>query len=258
MELYERDRKRSMVSTDIPDAYWHWIIDGVNHDSGDGWQPLLIEDTKAQVCGYVLHRSRRWGSVLDILNVGLADGNSYVTLIRPLLRLLREVAPAVPLMLGRDAVAPNKLEFGLGATHPLYDALAHELTSHANPPYAWFVRVPDLPGFVRHIAPALERRLPGTAAEGFSGEVPISFYRGGVRLVFEQGRLTTAEPWQRPDRSEIPGAGFPPLVFLQLLFGRRSLDELQHAFPDVWVSDEVAAVVRALFPRRYSLAMPLD
>ncbi len=258
MELYERDRKRSMVSTDIPDAYWHWIIDGVNHDLGDGWQPLLIEDTKALVCGYVLHRSRRWGSVLDILNVGLADGNSYVTLIRPLLRLLREVAPAVPLMLGRDAVAPNKLEFGLGATHPLYDALAHELTSHANPPYAWFVRVPDLPGFVRHIAPALERRLPGTAAEGFSGEVPISFYRGGVRLVFEQGRLTTAEPWQRPDRSEIPGAGFPPLVFLQLLFGRRSLDELQHAFPDVWVSDEVAAVVRALFPRRYSLAMPLD
>ena len=118
--------------------------------------------------------------------------------------------------------------------------------------------MPDLPGFVRHIAPALERRLPGTAAEGFSGEVPISFYRGGVRLVFEQGRLTTAEPWQRPDRSEIPGAGFPPLVFLQLLFGRRSLDELQHAFPDVWVSDEVAAVVRALFPRRYSLAMPLD
>ena len=56
--------------------------------------------------------------MLDILNVGLADGNSYVTLIRPLLRLLREVAPAVPLMLGRDAVAPNKLEFGLGANSP--------------------------------------------------------------------------------------------------------------------------------------------
>lgn len=258
MALYERGRKNSQVSTDIPEAYWHWLIDGVNHDSGDGWQAQLIEDTSGQPCGYVVHRSRRWASTLDIFNVGLLEGNSYVTLVRPLLRLLGELASAVPMMLGREAKAADKLNFGLGATHPLYDALGTSLVSHSNPPYAWYVRVPDVPGLLRHLAPALERRLPGTAGEGFSGELPISFFKGGVRLVFERGRLTTSEPWQRPERSEIPGAGFPPLVFLQLLFGRRSLDELRYAYPDVWSSDEITPLLEALFPRSYSLTIPLD
>jgi len=42
------------------------------------------------------------------------------------------------------------------------------------------------------------------------------------------GRLAAAEDYRaegwRPERQ----AGFPPLVFLQLLFGRRGLDELRH------------------------------
>ena len=29
------------------------------------------------------------------------------------------------------------------------------------PPYAWYVRVPDMPAFLRHIAPVLEARLGG-------------------------------------------------------------------------------------------------
>jgi len=47
-------------------------------------------------------------------------------------------------------------------------------------------------------------------------------------------------------------------VFLQLLFGYRRLDELRHAFPDVWARDEAIPLLRALFPSRRSLVLPIQ
>ena len=54
-------------------------------------------------------------------------------------------------------------------------------------------------------------------------------------------------------------AGFPPLVFLQLLFGRRSFADLRYAYPDVWAEDNAGAVLlETLFPARSSWVLPLD
>ncbi len=53
-------------------------------------------------------------------------------------------------------------------------------------------------------------------------------------------------------------AGFPPLVFLQLLFGYRSLHELRSIYPDVFAEGEAASVLEALFPKRLSSLIPLD
>jgi hypothetical protein len=71
-------------------------------------------------------------------------------------------------------------------------------------------------------------------------------------MVFEQGRLVGAADWQRPLYGSEESGGFPPLVFLQLLFGHRSIEALRQAFPDVLVSDEARPVLNALFPTRPS------
>jgi hypothetical protein len=71
-------------------------------------------------------------------------------------------------------------------------------------------------------------------------------------MIFDRGKLTTVEDWQRPTWDANKDGGFPPLVFLQLLFGYRSLDELRFAFPDVRVNDNVELLVKALFPSRAS------
>jgi hypothetical protein len=93
---------------------------------------------------------------------------------------------------------------------------------------------------------------------GFSGDLKISFYRGGLRLVFEGGRLAEAADWQAPPTNEEwDGAGFPPLVFLQLLFGHRSLEELGYAFPDCRADEEPTLLLNALFPKRTSWVVPL-
>lgn len=148
----------------------------------------------------------------------------------------------------------NNLNFGLGAHHPAYQAFDANLDA-LQPPYGWYLRVADVPGFLRHITPALEKRLANSVMSGYSGEMKITFYRGGLRLVFEQGKLTAAEPWQEPiERNEADkaGAGFPPLVFLKLLFGYRSLAQLREAFPDCWADEEATLLLNALFPRQDS------
>jgi hypothetical protein len=40
---------------------------------------------------------------------------------------------------------------------------------------------------------------------------------------------------------------------LQLLFGRRSVEDLEYAFPDCWAGDrQCAALLNVLFPKRPS------
>jgi hypothetical protein len=138
----------------------------------------------------------------------------------------------------------------MGREHPVFDAIP-ELLPKARPPYAWYIRVPDLPQFLRHIAPALDARLARSAMAGYTGDLKISEYRRGFKIAFENGIVTNTEPWQ-PAIDERGDCGFPPLVFLQLLFGRKSLLELREFYPDVWASDPSAVLLEALFPKQYS------
>ena len=259
MELYERERRRSAVSAEIPAAYWRWALDGVSPASGEGWKTLVIVDQTDARRGMVLVSQRRWGNTLGLRSLALAENVSYLEVVRPLLRALRDLAPTIPA--AREDKVPNRIELELGAHHPVYDVLGEALAPRYDPPYAWYVRVADLPGFIRRITPALERRLTDSALAGHSGELRIDFYRGGLRLVLERGRITTVEDWQRrirPAAGDEPMAGCPSLIFLQLLFGRRSLQDLRYAFPDVWAGDEGQPLLEALFPRRQSHVMELS
>ena len=144
----------------------------------------------------------------------------------------------------------------LGAQHPAYEALGRDLPS-VYAPYAWYLRVPDLPGFVKHIRPALEQRIAASVAAGHSREIKISFYRNGLRLVLEEGRLVTIESC-KPTPEDEGIAAFPDRTFLQILFGYRSFEELKHAFADCWCdSEEVRALLDILFPKKLSDVFPL-
>jgi hypothetical protein len=140
--------------------------------------------------------------------------------------------------------------FDLVANHPLYDTIAEALPK-TSPPYAWYIRVPDLPAFLSHIAPALERRLAASPQAGYSGEMTINFFRSGIRFTFDAGRIAVAS-WT-PERIEAGDALFPDLSFLPLLFGFRSLEEIQSHYPDCSTATDVArALLPILFPKKDS------
>jgi hypothetical protein len=256
MALYDRDRARALVSAVIDESSWRWVIAGMHPETDENWLTQLILDGSQHAVGYVLTSRARYGSHFGMRGLVVDEGMSLTSMLPSVLRALAAQAPTVPMPHPRTQSA-TILSLALGRAHPAYDALPHITPVAKVHPYAWYVRVADLPAFVRHIAPALERRLPGSIVEGYTGEVKLSFYRGGLRLAFAAGRITTAEDWS-PTDWDAGHAGFPPLIFLRLLFGHLDLDALQTAYPDVWVNDAVRPLLEALFPAGLSWVLPLD
>lgn len=125
------------------------------------------------------------------------------------------------------------------------------------PPYAWYVRVPDLAGFLRLVSPVLEERLAASDLAGYSGALELNQYRRGLRLVFRGGKLVRVESWL-PTTEERGQASFPDLTFLQLLLGFRSFDQISDAYPDCRADERSAALLDALFPQQASHLMPTD
>lgn len=251
-ECYNRRRSNSMVWASISDSYWHYELEGwkVQPEWGKTSNLLILINSAGEATGYVMLPPRRWSRELSVWLFDVIPGANLRAILPPLLRALQAYGSQLPTA-KPDTDAMSEIGFYLGRTSAIYDVMG-ELAVAREAPYAWYVRVPDLPAFLRHIAPVLERRLAASEVAGYTGELKIDFYHGGLRMVFEQGHLTTVENWIVPVFDSNAGAGFPALVFLQVVFGYRSIDELRHAFPDVWVSDETGYLLKVLLPARAS------
>ncbi len=149
----------------------------------------------------------------------------------------------------------TSLALNLGPHHSAYTALG-ELLEGYRPGYAWYIRVPDLPAFVRHIAPVLERRLAGSVMAGHSGTLRLNFYREQMTLVFSGGRLTEVGTFT-PKQVEDGDARFPDLTFLHVLMGHRTLAEVNYIYPDCYANPAAAVLLDILFPTRPSNPVPL-
>ena len=265
MAFYARSRGESLIWSDAPEAFWRHHIAAWDDPfvQGDPLRTILhgrlymIVGAGGEAVGYVWLAAKRWDEKLGIWALHLDPGQNWQDAAPCLLRAFRDYGQQTP------ATETNtkpfaELEIMLGRTHPLYTVLQDVLPMRAVPPYAWYLRVADLPGFIRHIAPILEARLATSLLSGYSGEVKIDFYRGGLRLELAQGRLTAVEPWRTPDYGDEADAGCPPLLFLQLLFGYRSLPELRSVFPDVWANAKPARLLETLFPQQPSFVHPMN
>jgi hypothetical protein len=248
MELAARQAARSLVACVRDEALWRYELTGRDEGS-DEWHAWRIVDTAAgEPVGVLGHPGRLWGKALAARTYELRGGVSWLAVTPSVARYLVATGREYAARDGRECAG---FSFMLGTEHPVYEAFTDRLPRTV-PPYAWYLRVPDLPRFLRRIAPALERRLAESPLAGHSGHLKLSFYRDGLRLAFERGRLTGVEPWQ-PSPADEGAAAFPGLTFLQLLFGYRALHELRYAFADCWVEDDEPGVLLAsLFPKRPS------
>jgi GNAT superfamily N-acetyltransferase len=254
MELYNRQRSASMVWNIFSERFWRYQIQEEKDPTVVGKQMcvrMIIDDAGA-VQGYLMVATKRWSKSLDVYALDVAAGVSWQAMVTPLLRLLQAYGKQIPAV-QPDTPPFQEINFWLGSAHPVYEVLGEALAPYYEPPYAWYVRVPDVLAFIRHIAPALENRLANSTAAFYTGEFTLDLFRGGIHLVFDRGRITRIEPWRAPVYKNTADASCPALVFVQLLFGYRSLDELRYAFPDVRVESSNAAVLlNALFPKKFS------
>jgi hypothetical protein len=212
-------------------------------------QVCLIENLVGEPVGFIAHPVNLLDSKMAATAYELKPGISWL-----------EVTPGVARYLWakgevyaqRDGGSCLGFSMGLGEAHPAYQVIAHRQPSYRRP-YAWYLRVPDLAAFISTVAPALEKRLAKSVCCGFHGELKISFYRSGLLLGFDHGKLGTIKGLSA-NELEKSNAAFTGLTFLQLLFGYRSLDEIRYTYPDCSADDDRAApLLNALFPR-----MPSD
>ncbi len=256
LELYDRRRRESIVTSPIEANWLRYHLRMWNVlETDDNWHLQIIIDHAGMALGFLLTPVVRWRKHMAVFALEVRPEVNLSAVLPPILRALAVQGQQLKAKPGAGPL--HEISFNLGVTHPVYDVLGSALTTRRVPPYAWYVRVPDVPRFLRHIAPVLERRLLESPLGRYSGELHITLYRSGLRLAFEDGTLKLAESWRSPAYSTIEDAGFPPLVFLQLLFGYRSLDDLRYAYPDVWVKDEAELVLKTLFPMKPSWVVPL-
>jgi len=256
---------RYLVTAPRDETAWRYIIGGRSADSAARSVVRIIETPTGTPAGYVEHVPRLWGPALPVRELEVAPGVSWRAIAFPLLAYLCETGETYASSAKRELAL---IDFWLlGAAHPFGGVLQFAGARRA---YAYYLRAPDLPRLVRHLGPVLEHRLAASAVVGHTGELRLSCYRSGVRLVLDRGRIATVETWRPPLTAAgvdfgLPtpderraSAMFPDLTFLQLLFGYRSLDELEAAFPDcITRGAEPRALLQALFPKAPSKVWPI-
>jgi len=238
-------RRRYLVTCQRDEATWRYEIGG--RDKAEPGPPVvwIVETANGQPVGYVTHAGRRDGAQLRVQAAELVEGASWQAAAPAIVRGLIEVG---------NRMAPEplaELALLLEREHPLYRWMPGE-PPRRNRGYAWYLRVPDLPAFLWRIAPVLEARLAASDAAGYDGYVQLWFYRDGLQLTFEGGRLVAIDPWST-EHTRQATAVFPDLTFLQLLFGYRSITELSEIYPDCFARPRgAAALLDVLFPKRIS------
>lgn len=257
VELYRSSQQRYLVSCDWDEALWRYELGGKSAGNVNRMEMRIIKDESGERVGFLVHPRMLWGVAMVVFIFELSPKISWNNVTPSVVRYLSETGEAYA---QRDKKEELYASFGfrLGDWHPVYDVM-HDSLPQQRKPYAWYLRVPKLPEFLLHIKPVLETRLENSPYFGFTGELRLTFYRQGLKLTFEQGYVKLIEAWNPTPHGHSGEAAFPELTFLQLLFGYRSLDELDHAFADCWwENDQTYGLLNTLFPKQLSDVFPVS
>jgi hypothetical protein len=248
-ELYDRNASGLLYTAQRSQEEWEYEFGGRSHGNTRRREWLMIEDARRNRVGYIQYLPCLAAPHLPmfrIYQVELASDVSYLNLMPSLLRGLWTKAQE---LVASGEIACERLqdiEFALERDHPAYQALPKD-SFYDLKPSPWYIRIPNMPGFLREIRPALEQHLLGTVAEGYTGRLKLSFFRDGIELCFERGRITSIQTWL-PENVKQGDARFPFFSFWQLVCGWQRFQELTEKFPDCSGTHEAAILLDALFP----------
>jgi len=258
-ELYKQSCARSYVSCTRDEKmfeYENFLENNPLNGNASWWD--VIETVEGERLGILHHRryvhqGRHTSDCYEIL-----PQFDWAEVTPCVLRALTQQANAMEI---EDKQPLAKLGWFLQSNHPFYE-ITPERSASLFDGYAWYIRVPDVPAFLQHIAPILEKRLAASNFRGLTDMLRLNFYRDGIEIIFENGKIKSAQAWRAAandfGQSGFGNAAFPELTFLKILFGYRSRAELQTLFPDCLAdSEKTSALLDVLFPKQISHVMPI-
>lgn len=207
---------------------------------------LMIVNTDGQPVGYlVLIDSLRDPHELRCLAYVVGPESSYLATFQDAMYGVRDWAQE------RYGRVPETVMFYPGIHEAVDRLIDRSYAGHlGRREYGWYLRVPDMAAFLRHITPVLEQRLEGTGAHRYTGSLRIGFANlRGLELTFDAGRITGITNITGKDGYD---AEFPWHTFLNVVFGWRTADEMIAVLPDVWTNGKASVLLNALFPKKLS------
>ena len=253
-ELYKAHGANSLINRRRTENIWRYELETANPQAIAFLNAQIISDENGRDVAYMTLQTAGEESPFFVREVGVLPGHSWRSVG---LFIARELKRRVDILNKERKKPITNILFIMDDSHPLMTALDGQLEKRHDP-YAWYIRVPDLHGFMRHITPVLERRLAESVVAGHSGSLRLNFATDTLKLTFKEGRITEIARYE-PKEVEDTDALFPDLSFLHLLFGYRSLEELGQARTDCYArTAEARVLLNALFPKRPSYITALN
>jgi hypothetical protein len=256
VRLHRQACSRLLVTCPRGEALWHYELFGYSPGVDDARMIRIIE-ANGEPLGYLLHPHSLGpdyldASVLRCVGYELVQGASYLDVTPVVLDYLLQTGQQYT----KESNACKGIGFFFEEDHPAM-AVAARWLPNRKLPYAWYIRVPDLPAFLRKITPVLEQHLETSCCAGYSGVLSISFYNRKLSLIFEKGKILDVQqvPFYGEEGCQ---AAFPEQTFLHLVFGYRTLEEVEHIYADCWAEDTVRPLILALFPKQSSNIWPVS
>jgi hypothetical protein len=255
MRCFERGNQRYLLAGLRDERDWRFEVCGRSEQSDNRRVFKIIERRQnGEAVGYLGHRPWLQGNTLSAAYYELLAGVSWYDVTPSVLRHLWLVGQEYARAAGTVCETVGMM---LGEEHPAYRVAAQALPRRKDS-YAWFMRIADIPAFLRTIAPVLEQRLAASDFAGQTARVTLDFYRSALLMDFVCGKLAGVETIPSSlERSD--WAGFPGLTFLQLLLGYRTVEEIEHLFADCFTNSQVPTreLLNTLFPKKTSNIWPV-
>lgn len=252
-DLYDSSSERYLIHCQRNIAEWQYELGGKSRDNVDRLEIYVIEDDAKIRIGFFLLLHYLENETISVRYYELVSGKPWHIITPQVVKFIWGVAQRKA---EESSIKLKRYSFKLGSQHTAYQG-APELFPNFRKPYAFYLRVPDLPALIRIIKPVIEDRLYQSPFAGYHGNFSVTFYHNELRMVFDQGRLNHVEEIS-PSDWEAADVNFPGLTFLQLIFGYRSVEEIQAAFPDCIVPDKFRYFLNAIFPKKPSLVLPIS
>jgi hypothetical protein len=250
---HEIAAQRNLIAAVRDEAAWKWEM--VHRLPGSDYLHAIwiIERADGTPAGILANQTELdWRRPILWATFGeLFEGESWPEATPIIMEHLRQEANKM--REGDESVAVG---FDRGADHPFVELESNTLQGTVRP-FSWLIRIPDLAKFLAHVAPVLNGRLAKSHFHRFDGELILTFYRSGLKLMFLNGQVADISDFLPPSHREA-GAGFPDLSFYYLLLGSRTFEELEYAFQDCFVRKQPDRVLlNVLFPKIPSAVWPL-
>ncbi|MFN8372866.1 MAG: GNAT family N-acetyltransferase [Anaerolineae bacterium] len=241
--------RQKLLSAVYNEQQWHYELNGRREGAPWTLLYLVIVNTAGESVGYVALRGITFHNMINCITYIVGDKSSYFETFGDVIAGIKQWATE------RFGTCPAVLDFATGVHETVSVLIDRTLAGLVRRrEYAYYMRIVDIVRFLNDIKPVLERRLEGSGAHRYTGTLAVGFYdKTGVTFQFENGCIKDITGGAL-DNSDI---AFPYHMFLNVIFGYHTADEIRTILPDVWANTKAAVLLPILFPKKRSWLQPI-